>query len=111
MANFFEVDDCRGHKVVCSDENWCDKILGSRPWMKGWEEVVKEAIRNPMFICADKDDPGRRQAYYMLHTFRNNRYIKVLTVFSAKHIGYVISAFPTASGKVGEIVIWPPSNH
>jgi hypothetical protein len=110
MANTFEVVDCRGRKVICSEENWCDKILGSRPWMKGWETVIKEALRKPLFICTDKDKPEHRQAYYMLHTFKNNRYIKVLVVFNSKNVGRVISAFPTASGKDGESVIWTPLN-
>ena len=109
MANCFEVEDCRGYKVVCSEENWYDKILGSRPWMKGWEELVKEAICNPSFICADKKKPKKRHVYYLFHTNKENRYIKVLVAFNSKNFGNVISAFPVSHGKDGESLIWTPS--
>jgi hypothetical protein len=109
MANSIEVDDCRGYKVVCSEENWCDKILGSRPWMKGWENIVGDAVHNPMFICTDSNKPNKRQVYYELHQYKQNKYIKVIAVFNSENVGQIISAFPTDSGKDGEKVIWMPS--
>jgi hypothetical protein len=110
MANSIEVDDCRGRKVVCSEENWCDKILGARPWMKGWEKIVSNAVHAPLFICEDSDFPNHRQAYYKLHQWKRNKYIKVVVVFTSKKNGNIISAFPADSGKDGENVIWTPSS-
>jgi len=74
MTTMFEVEDCRGFKVVCSQEYWYDKILGSHPWLKGWEELVKEVIHNPSYIFEDKDKPNKRQIYYMFHNYKHNRY-------------------------------------
>jgi len=111
MTSRFEVFDCRGYKVVCSDETWCDKILGSRPWMRGWEEVIKEAINHPSFICNDQQKPDQRQAYYMFHNYKYNKYIKVIVIFNSKNFGNVISAFPTDCGKKGEAIIWIPSRN
>lgn len=108
MTNVIEVHDCRGYKVICTEEIWYGKILVSRPWMNGWENIVSEAIKAPSFICGDKDHQDRH-AYYMLRIDKKNRYVKVIVKFDARNEGFVISAYPTDSGKSGEFLIWTPS--
>jgi len=109
MGVFIEIVDCRGYTVVCTEEIWYDKILGSRPWMEGWENLVKEAIQTPFHICEDAKHKDRN-AYYLLHVTKKDRYIKVIVKFNAKHEGFIISAYPTDSGKQKEKVIWMPSS-
>jgi hypothetical protein len=109
ISNWFEVVDVRGYVVTCTEETWCDKILGARPKMRGWEDLIKEAIRKPSYICSDRLYKNR-QVYYMLHDYKGNKYIKVVVKFNSKNIGRVISAYSTDSGKAGEKIIWTPSN-
>ena len=111
MKSRFEVVDCRGYKIVCSDENWCDKILGARPYMKEWEEIEKKALISPSFICTNLKPSKNREVYYMFHNYKNNKYIKVVVKFNKEKFGNVISAFPTDGGKEGETIIWTPSNN
>ena len=106
MANIIEVNDCRGFKVICTEEIWYGKILTSRPWMTGWEDVVRKTIQCSSFVCQDKTHKNR-VAYYMFHKHKQDRYIKAVAKFNANDIGYIISAFTTDSGKRGEAVIWP----
>ena len=105
MANIFEVTDCRGRRVVCSEEIWCDHILAGRSWMRGWEPIVIEAIEHPTYICEDRNRT-EREVYYLLRTNGEARYIKVVVNFAAGENGSVVSAFPTDSGKAGERIIW-----
>lgn len=107
--NVFEVMDCRGNKIGCSEETWHGKILGSRPFMKDWLPLVKEAIERPHFICGDAEKKDKN-VYYMLHEYKKNKYIKVVTRLTPKKKGFVIAAFPTDSGKEGEDIIWTRSS-
>jgi hypothetical protein len=76
--------------------------------MREWASTVKQAIEHPHFICADRIHP-ERNIYYV---FRNKegRYIKVVVGFETETLGYVISAFPTDSGKAEERMIWTKSS-
>ena len=107
MSNVIEVEDCRGYRVICTEEIWYGKILVSRPWMAGWIELVRETIQNPSFICEDANHK-ERHVYYMLHVTKSNRYIKVVAKFNSKNEGFIISAFPADSGKKKENIIWMP---
>ena len=80
MSNVIDVKDCRGDSVICTEELWYGKILTSRPWMKGWEDLVREAIQKPSFICQDVDHKNRN-AYYLIHVTKFNSYIKVVAKF------------------------------
>lgn len=51
MANIFEVIDPRGFKVICTEEQWNNHILGKRAWMKGWEQEIQKIISEPLMIC------------------------------------------------------------
>lgn len=108
--NIFEVVDCRGITISCSEQNWNGKILGSRPFMKDWLPIITKAIKKPHFICKDsvKED---RNVYYMFYQYEDNKYIKVVVRLSSSKKGFVISAFPTDNGKVGEVIIWTRSNN
>ena len=108
MRNVIEVEDCRGYKVICTDEIWYGKILVARPWMNGWEGLVRQTIERPSFICEDATRK-KRHAYYMLHVTKHNRYMKAVVVFNSRNEGFVVSAFPADSGKKKEKVIWLPS--
>jgi len=108
MNIFIEAIDRRGYKIICTKEIWFNKILVSRPWMKGWEGLVKEAIQNHSFICEDTQHHDRI-VYYWLHRTRLHNYIRVVARINAKNEGFVISAFPSDSGKQKENVIWLPS--
>lgn len=108
MANVIDVKDCRGYRVICTEEIWYRKILVSRPWMNGWERFVSQALQTPSFICKDKDRENRH-AYYMIHVAKQNRYVKVVVKFNSDNEGFVISAYPADSGKSGEELIWMPS--
>src|SRR3972149_571960 len=81
MGNVIDAIDNRGYRIICTDDIWYGKILVSRPWMDGWEDLVREAIQNPSFICQDATHKNRN-AYYMLHVTKLNRYIKVVAQFS-----------------------------
>ncbi len=103
---FFEVQDPRGIKVVCSTEVWELHILDEHPEMEDEEELVEETIRSPhLFIYEDRDYP-ERNLYYWLHSSRRY-YIKVVVEFKDHTIGEVITAFKTDSPKSGEKIIWP----
>jgi uncharacterized membrane protein len=108
--NIFEITDCRGMTISCSERNWYGKILGSRPFMETWLPIVMKAIRNPHFICKDSVKENRN-VYYMFHQFDDNKYIKIVVRFGSNNRGTVISAFPTDHGKEGETVIWTRSNN
>lgn len=108
MGNIIDAKDKRGYRVICTDEIWYGKILVSRPWMDGWENLVLEAIQNPSFICKDATHEDR-EAYYMFHITKLDRYIKVVVKFNSKKKGFIISAYPTDSGKQKEEIIWMPS--
>lgn len=108
MANIIEVKDCRGYRVYCTEEIWYDKILISRPWMEGWEDLIIEVLQTPSYIC---QDPKRtnRNIYYLIHRTKKDRYIRVVARFSNEKVGFLISAYPADSGKEGEKVIWMAS--
>lgn len=108
--NIFEVTDCRGYFISCSEQNWYGKILGSRPFMESWLPIVKKAIQEPHFICEDSIRKDRN-VYYLFHQFENDKYIKIVVRFNSNNKGIVISAFPTDHGKQGETIIWTRSNN
>ena len=109
MANIFEVTDPRGYVVVCSEEIWNSHILANRPFMTGWEEEVKAAIQSPSFGVYQDANRQERQIYYRRHTGKQ-RYMKVVVAFFEKDSGSVVTAFPTASMKAGEKLIWTKSS-
>lgn len=108
--NVFELTDCRGVRISCTEETWYYKILGSRPFMKDWLPLVKKTLENPHFICIDEDKKGR-EVYYLFHQYKANKYIKVIIKLGSNNKGYLISAFPTDNGKDGEKIIWTRSNN
>jgi len=109
-TNVFEVIDCRGIKISCSEETWFGKILGSRPYMKNWLPLVEKAIEKPHFICRDVEKENR-EVYYYFHRYKENKYIKIVIKLGSNNKGYLIAAFPTDSGKDGEKIIWTRSNN
>jgi hypothetical protein len=108
--NIFEVTDCRGITISCSEGNWNGKILGSRPFMENWLPIIIKALKEPHYICKDsiKED---RNVYYMFYQYKDNKYIKIVVRFVSEKKGFVISAFPTDNGKEGETIIWTKSNN
>src|SRR5438552_2226005 len=109
MSNLFEVTDPRDRTVICTEACWNDHILGSRPFMRGWEQEIIDAIEHPTIGIFQDADRVDRHIYYRRRT-KQPRYIKVVVSFSQSDIGTVITAFPTDSPKSGEKLIWPKSN-
>jgi lipopolysaccharide biosynthesis glycosyltransferase len=109
MANLFEVTDPRGYQIVCSDDAW-SHILGNRPWMKDWDEIIKQALENPTMGIYQDVDYAERQVYYMFRIVGKDRYLKVVVEITGEDTGEVVTAFPTFTPKPGEKLIWPTSN-
>ena len=106
----FEVTDCRGIRIWCSEMNWHGKILGARPYLKSYIPLITQTITKPDFIFKDIDDESRNN-YYMFHRYKENRYIKVVVKLQEHKKGQIISVCPVDKGKDGEILIWTPLNH
>ncbi|MEP7291481.1 MAG: hypothetical protein ABI835_06840 [Chloroflexota bacterium] len=102
MANIFETKDPRGFKVVCSEEQWNDHILANHSDMEGLEQKVKEAIERPTMGIFEDARHSDRKIYYRKQP--KKFYIKVVVAFEGDS-GFVITAFPTDSGKSGEKLI------
>ncbi len=107
MPNVFEAVDPRGYQIICTDDGW-QHILGNRPWMKGWEEVIKAALENPTMGIYQDADFSDRQIYYVLRS-TGVRYLKVVVKITGSEKGEVVTAFPTYTPKAGEKLIWPTS--
>lgn len=108
MSYIFETTDPRGFKVFCTEDCWNSHILVARPFMKGWEQVVREAIEQPSIgIFRDVQHPDRHIFYRIQQG--NTRYIKAVVKFN-DNSGTVITAFPTDSCKSGEKLIWTQSD-
>ncbi len=105
--NVFEIRDCRGIKISCSEETWYGKILPARPYMEERIQDVIKAIEKPHFICSDSKKKNRN-VYYLLQKTGSKKYLKIVIEIDSSKKGFMISAFPTDSGKVGEKIIWMP---
>ena len=105
MANIFEVIDPRGFKVICTEEQWNNHIIGKRAWMKGWEQEIQKIISEPLMICQDPDFEDRN--VYYRRPSRRRLYLKAIVLITKDLNGFIISAFPCDSCKSGEKLIWP----
>ena len=101
----FEVTDPRGHKIVCTEENWKLHILDQHPFMVNYIEEIKQAIEKPFlgFIYSDTTNE-KRHIYYGKAV--DIRYVKVVVEFDTED-GTVITAYLTTNMKKGEKLIWP----
>jgi hypothetical protein len=108
MSNVFETDDPRGLHIFCTDDRWQNHILVARPWMRGWEADVREALLHPKWICSDADFDDRNNYYYF--PGKKGRYLKVVIRLRSKLLGEVVTAYPSDSGKAGERILWMPSS-
>lgn len=109
MSIVFEVTDPRGRNVVCTEDSWNEHILSNRPWMRGWEDLVKDTIQNPYMGIFEDSDFNNRHIYYSRQQGRE-RYLKVVVQFDENETGSVITAYTTDSPKRGEKLIWPKSS-
>jgi hypothetical protein len=107
MPDIFEITDPRGYRVVCTEEGW-KHVLGSHPTMKGWEDEVQAALKNPTVGIYQDADFLDRNVYYRLRP-SGIRYIKVVVRIRSENEAELITAFPTFTSKAGEKLIWPTS--
>jgi len=105
MATLFEVVDPRGYTVICTSESWEGHILRARPWMEKYFDELKRAIEEPRMGIYRDADRDTRYCYYGFHQGKE-RYMKVVVEFRQNTPGYVITAYPANSGKVGEQLVW-----
>ena len=104
MTIFFTRTDPTGLKVACSDGQWKDHVCTDHPCMHTKQAEVIKAIEDPNVICKDAHF-AKRRCYYRLND-KKNKYIKVVVELNSVKNGRVITAFPTANMKDGEISIW-----
>jgi len=97
--NLFEIIDVRGILIVCSKAQWEDHLTFNHPILKGKEENVKQAIKDPETIY-QSDEYKNRDVYF--GNMGNNKYMKVIVEISAPNYGEVVTAFPR-KGKTGNI--------
>ena len=109
MAKYFEVTGPRDYPVFCDEEYWFGHILIEHPEMKGCEDLVMEAIGNPLFsmIFEERGNP-ERNVYYTRHG-SHGYFVRVVVEFSADHRGELITALMADSLRPGDRLLWTPA--
>jgi len=112
MAALFSVKDPRGDIIECSKKRWDEHICYRHPEVRGWRDLVVDAIREPHCIARDEIEPGV-ELYYVQGTLPNKyRYcwLRVVVRFVARgteRLGDVVTAFAlTEIPTTGEKVVW-----
>ena len=108
----FRCKDKDGIWVSCSQVCWDIHILSDHHEMKGCEVYVQTAISNPYQIYQDSANIRKKIIYkpFILPKPFHTQYLRVVIEYKRKPFsglkGYVLSAFPCANIKKGDILIW-----
>jgi hypothetical protein len=99
----FDIETPLGVKVRCSESYWQFICTEKHPSLKGKEKEVIETLSNPDEIRKSKKDPN----VFLFYRGSKPRWICAVTKLE-KGDGYLITAYPTDSVKIGEMV-WKKS--
>lgn len=73
--------------------------------MERYFDEIKLAIETPRLGIFQDANHETRYCYYGFHEGKVH-YMKVVVEFKEAKLGYVITAYPTNSGKEGEQFVW-----
>lgn len=108
----FRCLDKDGVEVSCSRDCWENHIVAEHPEMRGCEVHVKTAIEKPYQIYQDPRHPNTRIIYkpFILPEPFHTQYLRVAVKYRQRLFrglrGYVLTAFPCAGKRKGDIFIW-----
>jgi len=107
---YFETEDFKERKIICTKVQWHDHILKHHPYMDGSEDDVVDALRNPhngqrCYDRGHKTRAGNRRRVYYKYFETWDEFLKVIVQFENKEcngIGYVWTAYQVDEITKGE---------
>ena len=105
MNNIIEVSSPLTYKVVCTNEQWNNHILGNHPNMKNRERLVADCISNPLVVYQSDGFPNR-DVYFAESRIINDKlkYVKVIVENDNAENAHVVSAWmqPKIAGNISK---------
>jgi hypothetical protein len=108
--------DPEGRAVLAVRGRWERHVRVEHPEVAEHDDAVRQTIERPDLIHSDKQWASREHFYRrgVLPGRRGGLFLKVCVEFGAPHylgwesIGLVVTAYPLARPKRGEVVKWRP---
>ena len=109
MPPGFECLDREGTPVLCDEDTWDDHIVYGHLEMDGQQDRVILAIHSPLSVCQDPDHFDRLLYYGYMSVEGRMSYLRAVIRYQTSRgtkTGHVVTAFPCASIREEDTVIW-----